>query len=295
MSSEKRVLVTGAAGFIGRAVVRSLVRKGLSVVGTSVSGRSVPDADMHSLDLMQGAQVEDFARRIGTFGTIVHAAADVPFAFTARDSERALFANIAMTTNVGSLLRSKGRLVYISSSSVYGSYNEDRGPRPNNLYSVSKLAGEHIARVAASVLDGGAVSLRISAPYGVGQPHRTVLQTFVERAVAGAPLEYFGTGSRTQDFTHVDDVADAVVCACERGEGEYDISGGRPIGMRMLGELVVATVGRPGARVQPAGIPDPQEHFRVNLTLKRAAEDLLFSPLRQLEDGIRELAASVGR
>jgi UDP-glucose 4-epimerase len=295
VSAGNRVLVTGAAGFVGRAVVKSLVRRGTVVVGTSASGRRVPDAEMHFLDLTRSDEVEDFVQREGTFGIVVHAAADVPGKFTAKDSERALLANIAMTANAGKTLRPQGRIVYISSSSVYGSSGKDRGACPNNLYSVSKLAGEHIAQVCALGSDGKAVSLRISAPYGVGQPHRTVLQLFVERAVAGESLGYFGTGSRTQDFTHVDDVADAVVCACQRGEGQYDISGGRPIGMRALAELVVSTVGRPGARVEPAGIPDPQEHFRANFASKRAEEELQFSPSRQLEDGIRELAGVVRR
>lgn len=298
MMGPRRVLLTGSCGLVGRSAARALSESGINVVGTSSSGRLVPGVDTVPVDLTNERAVEQLAHSLGTFETIVHAAADVPPTFDSASAARALSRNLAMLTHVGMLLAPLGRLVFLSSTSVYGSRSgeavgRDHEAHPENLYAVSKLAGEHIARVLAHAQGGSAVSLRLSAPYGAGQSHRTVLQLFVERAVKGQPLQYFGTGSRTQDFTHVDDIAAAIVMACHTGHGHYNVASGQPIAMRTLAELVVAIVGRPGAKVEAAGFPDPQEDYRAQWPLERTIRELGFRARWTLEEGIRSLAEHV--
>lgn len=133
--------------------------------------------------------------------------------------------------------------------------------------------------------------LRINAPYGPGQATRTVLRIFLERASKGLALLYHGSGSREQDFTHVDDVADAVVAAAFRQRtGTYNISGGEPIAMKQLAELVIRCVPMCGSTVAPSGQDDPQEGVPARYSTRRALAELGWRPSIALACGIRAWA-----
>jgi UDP-glucose 4-epimerase len=161
---------------------------------------------------------------------------------------------------------------------------------PAGPYKAEKLKTESTWGQAFDAAALPFCALRITAPYGPGQKVRTVLQLFLERALAGEPLKYFGTGNREQDFVAAGDVAAAVLAALEVGaHGSYNIAGGRAITMRDLAETVVR-VTRSSSQVLPAGQPDPQEGQRMRISIDKARRDLRWRPRVQLEQGIGLLA-----
>ncbi|WP_183407097.1 NAD-dependent epimerase/dehydratase family protein [Nocardioides marmorisolisilvae] len=290
MSPAAPVLVTGATGLVGSAVVRELQHSGQRVIG--VSRRASGEA---RIDLVSREAESDLAK-LGEIGGVIHCAAVFPAVDSGDGAEACRLANATMDAHVARLAQERlCRVVMCSSASVYGPHStddevEEFGPTsPEGPYARGKLESE----LLFTGLGSGSVSLRITSPYGLDMTKRTVLTIFAEQARAGGPVIYFGNGTRTQDFVHVADVARACVSALgsESASGPFNIGSGRPIGMRELAELFVEEAGL-GGFARASGTPDPQEHQRANYSIRRAAEVLGWVPTIDLLTGLRSLVRS---
>ena len=108
------------------------------------------------------------------------------------------------------------KLVYASSSSVYGDTDqlpmlEDANCRPVSPYGVTKLAGEQLCRLYHRNHGVPAVSLRFFTVYGPRQRPDMAFNIFLRALLAGRPLEIYGEGNQTRDFTFVSDIVDGIV------------------------------------------------------------------------------------
>lgn len=303
-----RVLVTGAAGFIGRRVCHKPAEQGHSVLRVVRTETRVGSADAETtsahhtltIDLLEAGALERAMTSVPRPDVIVHLAAVLPPAFTGPAAEHAAELNAQLDLNVFRVARTLGlAVVYSSGSSVYGLgrgdlKSETTPPNPVGPYVAGKLAGEHLGQGVLLKHGIPFTVLRISAPYGPGQRTRTVLRIFLERALQGFPLLYHGTGCREQDFTHVDDVDDAVVCAALRQRsGVYNISGGEPITMKRLAELVIRCVPNSTSTVAPSGQDDPQDGATARYSITRAFAELEWRPRIALARGIRAWAENL--
>jgi nucleoside-diphosphate-sugar epimerase/2-polyprenyl-3-methyl-5-hydroxy-6-metoxy-1,4-benzoquinol methylase len=282
--SGKRVLVTGAAGLVGYAVVSRLVREGADVVPVDAPGvRAELPVPLVAADLVTGAWPE------GPWDAIVHCAAQVPMKYDGPEAEAAERANRAMDDRAIELAaQTRAHLVFLSSGSVYGAtigtIDESTPPAPTLGYSHQKLSTERA--IAARGDELSATVFRLVAPYGPRQHRMTVLLRFLELALSGAPLRYYGTGSRTQDFIHVDDVASAVFAAItRRANGVFVLASGTPIAMRDLAALVVSATKSTSA-VEAAGVADPEETKRITYDTRKLRDELAFRPSITLEEGV---------
>ena len=291
-----RILVTGAGGLIGNAALTLLARQGHATAGI---GRRTPQfiprfASWVNLDLAS-VQAPHALDSLPAFDVVVHCAAVVPRSFADDVSRAAGEINVIMDrTVIDYCIRKDARLVYCSSSSVYGPVNGETVDEDHPLdeaascYSKAKILSERLIR---KQMESFAI-MRICAPYGPTQTARTVLKLFIETAISGGVLHYHGSGSREQDFVHVRDLAVAVRSAvrCAHVTNTFNIAGGAPISMRNLALMVVETAGNPKASVQCSGESDAQENYRGRFDIARAKQMLDWTPKVTLQDGIREWA-----
>jgi nucleoside-diphosphate-sugar epimerase len=291
-----RVLVTGANGLIGAQTAATLASAGLEVI-RAARGHQKDDVAALAVDLSDPRAL-DVLSQLPPISAVAHCAAMIPLSFAGVDAERAAGTNRRIDSSIIEFCCQRdARLVYCSSVAVYRDVasqvvSEAFPAVASGPYADEKLWAE--ARIREQ-LRSHAI-LRICAPYGPAQRSRTVLKIFIEQAIAGGELKYFGSGSRQQDFLHARDAAGAVLRAVERPQahGVFNVCSGQPISMRELAQLVANLAGNARARVVPSGQPDPQEDYRARFDTARAAEMLDWHPVVTLAEGVREMVDRAG-
>lgn len=222
-----RVVVTGAAGFIGSHLVLVLAADGHDVVAVDAAGRSLsPAAAEENRAVLTAAGipvtecdlVTDDLTALGDADVVLHLAGrpGVRSSWGPGESETHL-ANVTATERLlAACARRRPRFVLASSSSVYGSAArpsaESDGLDPLSPYARSKLNAEKLVRAAAA--EGmPAVVLRYFSVYGPRQRPDMAFHRFIEAALDGSPAPLYGDGGQRRSFTFVDDVVDATVRA----------------------------------------------------------------------------------
>ena len=303
-----RALVTGCAGFIGSTLCERLLQTGHDVLGVdsftdyydpTVKRRNAAGLTRHhSFELRE----QDLARDDLT-DTV--AGRDVVFHLAGQPGVRQSWesgfqpyvtANVLATQRVLEASRTAGvaRVVYASSSSVYGNADrypcrEDDLPTPYSPYGVTKLAGEHLARLYARNFDLPTVSLRYFTVFGPRQRPEMAMARVIAAGMTGVPFPDFSPAGAVRDFTYVDDVVDATFAAATVPDLPpglvCNVAGGAPATMAQVIDLVESALGRPVPVVrqdQCAG-----DVVRTGGSTDRAADMLGWSPQVDLEEGVR--------
>lgn len=303
-----RVVVTGAAGFVGSHLVQALVDDGREVVAVDclLPDSYDPAVKVANLDLVEGlpgveVQIRDLRTDrlddvVAGADAVINEAAMPGLMKSWTDFE--LYANCNLLA-VDRLLRaaeSAGvqRFVQISTSSVYGQYavgDEGQATEPYSPYGVSKLAAEKL--VLAHVANFGlpAVILRYFSLYGPRQRPDMGYHIFCEAMLDGRPLTIFGDGAQTRSNTHVRDAVRATVTALQKGSpGDVmNIAGGDSIGLldaiAVLADELGVTPRLDHARPRPGDQRDTYGDTAL------AAEVLGWKPIIGIDAGLREQAA----
>lgn len=239
-----KALVTGGAGFIGSALGRKLIERGdeVRIIDNLVTGlrSAVPtNAEFVNADIRDVDAVAEAMRGIDV---VFHEAAFKNVARSLDDPATANSTNVTGTLNVVMAAADAGvrRLVYASSSSLYGSRHsiqvEDAVPSPHSPYAVSKLAGEHYCRTWASLGLLSTVCLRYFNVFGPGQhpdsQYAALFPAIIGALCAGASPVIHWDGEQSRDFTFVDDVVAANLRAAEADENcagqVFNIGAGDP-------------------------------------------------------------------
>ena len=223
MGLDVKYLVTGGAGFIGSALVRTLLSRGrVAVVDNLLTGRESNLAEVcgqiefHRVDIRNAEKLQPLMRQVDT---VFHLAAIPSVPRSIEDPEPSHTVNIDGTFNVlrAAQLAGVRRVVYAASSSAYGDTEvlpktETMAPQPKSPYAVQKLMGEYYASVFHSCFGMETVSLRFFNVYGPRQdpssPYSGVLSLFMRHLLARTPPTIFGDGEQSRDFTYVEDVAE---------------------------------------------------------------------------------------
>src|SRR5881394_3316287 len=233
-----RILVTGAAGFIGSHTAQRLLGRGHEVVGLDnlneyydVTLKQARLARLTTqarfrfvkLDLADEAAIAAlFAGE--KFQRVVHLAAQAGVRYSLQDPHAYVRSNVVGTLNVLEGCRHHGveHLVYASSSSVYGAntnmpFSEHNGAdHPLSLYAASKRANELMAHTYSSLFKLPTTGLRFFTVYGPWGRPDMALFLFTRNILEGKPIDVFNHGHHKRDFTFVDDIAEGVVRACDR-------------------------------------------------------------------------------
>ena len=233
-----RVLVTGAAGFIGYHLAERLLARGLQVEGLdNLSAYYEPSLKQARLDRLQArpgfvfhhldlADREGVARLFtpGRFDIVLHLAAQAGVRYSVEQPMAYLDSNLAGMLTVLEGCRHGGvkHLVYASSSSIYGAAREMPlredivTDAPISLYAASKKANELMAHSYSHLYGIPASALRFFTVYGPwGRPDMAIFK-FVRAIFEGRPIDVYNHGHLRRDFTYVDDVVDAVLAVADR-------------------------------------------------------------------------------
>lgn len=213
-----RVLVTGAAGFLGRHVARRFRDEGDEVIGFDVSLFEEEGIAMFQGDLTDANSVDQAADGIDV---VVHIGAIGDVYLAGQQPPLAADVNVVGTANVlESAVRRDARVVYASTWEVYGEpefqpLTEDHPTRPDHPYNITKLAGESLLISAARLRGLSGLALRLGTAYGSGLRPNSVFRIFIDKARNGEPITIQGDGSQGRQFTHASDIARAFVLAAQ--------------------------------------------------------------------------------
>lgn len=305
-------MVTGGAGFIGSHVAKQLLLGGYEVfVYDSFVVYLVPDPEKEQtnfvsrlkefysdIHIIRGNTLnKDFLRRtiMNIKPEVIINMAAMPLAALAIEHTEEAFQSILVSThNILEIMRDlvhPCRLVYISSSMVYGDFvndeiKEDDPKNPKDVYGAFKLAGEITASAYAKNYDLDTVICRPSAVYGPLDANNRVVQKFIKSALGREPLVLDGDGSMKLDFTYVEDCARGIyLCAThpKASKQVFNITRGEARSLRELATIINKHF--PNVKIihkeKPSYIPR-----RGTLNIDRARKEIGFVPKISLEEGV---------
>jgi UDP-glucuronate 4-epimerase len=301
-----RALVTGCAGFIGSHLTEALLEDGHSVLGVDCFNDNYARADKWA-NLARASDHDAFklvtADLVDADATALLEQCDVVFHLAGEPGVRSSWGarfdrythhNVAATQRLLEAARElpAKRFVYASSSSVYGDAlalptHEDDTPRPLSPYGVTKLAAEHLCVLYGEEHGVDTVALRYFSVFGPRQRPDMAFRRFCEAIVAGAPIEIFGDGHQTRDFTYVGDIVAATRAAAEASTKPgrvFNIGGGDAVSVNRALETLAGLAGRPldvRRRARQSG--DVRD---TGADTGRARAELGFAPATDLETGL---------
>lgn len=271
MKSQKTVIVTGGAGFLGASLVPALVKEGyeVHVVDNLVSGkkeRVLKEATLHILDIREGEKLDKLFKSLGKIHCVFHLAALPRVQFSIDHPLESHSVNVNGLLNVFEAARKAGarRIVYSASSSAYGDQDimplkEEMKPKPLSPYASQKFYGELLAAQYSLHYGIETVCLRYFNIFGPhfdpNGPYAMAIGKFINQAKRGEALTVTGDGSQTRDCVYAPDVARANILACESakvGKGEtINIGGGKNLSILAIAKLVGGKIVHVAPRVEP--------------------------------------------
>lgn len=298
-----KVVVTGGAGFIGSHLVRSYLDDGHEVtivddLSTGFMGNVPAD-----VELVEGSvtDLELVNKAVAGAELVFHEAAARAVGRSVADPLGTDHVNTHGTLNVLVAARDAGarRVVLASSSSVYGGVAplptpEDAPLTPKSPYAVTKMAGEHYARVFSELYAIETVSLRYFNVFGPRQrpdsAYAAVIPLFIEAVALGQPATVHGDGGQSRDFTYIDDVVQANRLAGEAPADvvsgrAYNVARGEATSLLQLLEALGAVLEVEPRRQHTEARPGDVRHSRADVSAAR--RDLRFHPQVPFVEGLR--------
>jgi nucleoside-diphosphate-sugar epimerase len=290
-----RYLVTGAAGFIGSQLLRTLRERGHDAIGwdaftdyydPSLKEENARDLPVARVDLADGDLALD-----GLDG-VFHLAGQPGVASFGSVFPVYVRQNVLASQRLFEAAAASGtRVVFASSSSIYGDAErfptpEETTPAPISPYGITKLACEHLARAYRKEFDLDVVTVRYFTIYGPRQRPDMAFTRMVSCLAEGRPFELYGDGTQSRSFTFVDDAVEATMAAMERGQAgaTFNVGGGSEASMLEVIEALGRIAGR---RLEVVRGPRREgDAARTAADTSRIRQALGWAPETPLEEGI---------
>jgi nucleoside-diphosphate-sugar epimerase len=307
-----RIVVTGAAGFIGSTLAEALIAAGHEVVALDAFipyyPRPMKEANLGPISGSPGYRFGEVDLRTDDLGpwlegadAVIHEAAMAGLMRSWTDLELYTSCNILATNRLIEAASQAGvqRFVLASTSSVYGLEaigDEDHPLEPSSPYGITKLAAEKLVLAHVALRGFPATIIRYFSIYGPRQRPDMAYHKFIEAMLDGRTITVYGDGEQTRSNTFIADAVTGTVLALERGAvgGIYNIGGGMTISLRDAIGLIAGHLGvEPRIEWEPAR-PGDQRHTSADVSRAKAA--LGYAPTVDPAEGLgRQVAWHVAR
>lgn len=298
--------MTGAAGFIGSSIAAELLDQGEEVIGVdsftdyyeaSLKEANVARLESDSFHLVRADLNEvDLASLLDGTDVVFHQAGQPgvrkswgrDFVDYTDANIRATQALLEAAKEVGNV----GRIVYASSSSVYGDAERyptrvDDVPRPVSPYGVTKLAAEHLCSLYAKNFEVPTVSLRYFTVYGPRQRPDMAFTRFIKAALVGDQITIYGNGEQVRDFTYIDDIVAANLAAATADVAPgrvFNVAGGSNASVNEVLSIIESGVVRPIDVSYQTSVPG--DVLKTGGEVEDTIRDLGWQPRISLRDGL---------
>ena len=313
-----KVIVTGAAGFIGSFVAQALLARGDEVVGVDnlndYYDPGLKHARLRRLEAEARFRFEkvDLADRgatqrvfeVAAAPRIVHLAAQAGVRHSMGNPHAYVDANVVAFLNILEAVRARPpeHLVYASTSAVYGANSRlpyavaDSADAPLSMYAATKKSNELMAHVYSHLYGVPTTGLRFFTVYGPwGRPDMALFE-FTRRILADEPIDVFNYGNHRRDFTYIDDIVEGVLRVLDQAPDAsptpsrlYNIGNSQPVELMHFIAVLEDVLGRVAEKnlmpMQPGDVPDT---YADTTPLER---DFGYRPNTSVETGIRRFVA----
>jgi len=308
-----RVLVTGAAGFIGFSVAKALLARGDSVLGIDdlndyydpqlkhdrLAELASPEFQFTKADFSNRTEL-DGALRDAQFDHVVHLGAQAGVRYSIENPRAYVQANLVGHLEMLEVARTRViPMVYASSSSVYGGNTslpfrvEDRADSPVSLYAATKRADELMSETYAHLYRIPLTGLRFFTVYGPWGRPDMALWMFTDNILHGKPIPVFNNGKMRRDFTYIDDIVAGVIACIDKPPVDcgtasphqlYNIGNSKSEELMRMIEVIEAACGRKAILdLKPMQAGDVHETYADIGAISR---DLGYAPTTEISVGI---------
>lgn len=304
----KRILITGAAGFIGSHTAESLLRLGHTVIGidnfdpfydrtykdynlSSLLGN--PNFDFVELDIREKEQVNRlFATK--QLDAVIHLAAKAGVRPSIEDINSYYDVNINGTLNILNAMKDAKvtKMLFASSSSVYGNNKKvpfsesDNVDFPISPYAATKKSGELLCHVFTHLHGFDITCLRFFTVFGPRQRPDLAIHKFTRLIDQGQPIPFYGDGSTARDYTYIDDIVSGIVCALNNigGYRVYNLGESRVVKLSELLEILEKKIGK-AANINRMDL-QPGDVEKTYADISKAKNEIGYNPIFDIEQGV---------
>jgi len=300
------VLVTGGAGFIGSHLADRLLTEDNDVF---VLDNFDPYYDPvlkqknieHNMEKESYTLIEGDIRDYESLKSIIannnieyifHNTAQAGVRISLKDPFKTHEVNATGTLNILEAARDSHvtKIINASSSSVYGKvshlpFEENHPHQPISPYGASKLLAEHYCRIYYEIYGLKSVSLRYFTVFGPRMRPDLAINIFTHKALKNEPIEIFGDGEKTRDFTYIDNVVEANIGGMKKGIGEYNIGSGVCCSINDLARKIIYITGSSSEIIHSENVKGDAEHTMAHIG--KAKKEIGYIPAITFEDGLR--------
>ncbi|WP_406658327.1 SDR family oxidoreductase [Methanolobus sp. ZRKC2] len=302
-----RIAVTGGAGFIGSHLVDNLLEDGNEVIcidnlddyysPTFKRNNIKPFIENDNFlfiedDIKSKESLKDILNGVDY---VFHQAAQAGVRISVENPSKPHEVNATGTLNLleAALDTDVKKIINASSSSVYGKveylpFDEEHPNNPVSPYGVSKLLAEHYCRVFEELYGLKSVSLRYFTVYGQRMRPDLAISIFTKAALKNEPINIFGDGSKTRDFTYIDDIVAANMLCMQKGSGVYNIGGGESISISELAQKIKEINESDSEIIHTAEVKGDAEHTLASYS--KAEKEIGWKPKTTIENGLKRYA-----
>lgn len=292
---NKRVLVTGGAGFVGSRLAKRLSEENAHVVVLDNFSSGKKEKIPTSCEIIKGdVSNKKFLGKIGDIDFVFHFGAPSSVILFNKNPKSCVHVTINGFMNILEWAKTIGikKLIYPSSGSVYGNtplpQSEDIQPKPANLYGICKLTCELIAKKYDDI---PSVGLRIFAGYGPGDEQKgdfaSIITLFLNSIMNNRPPVIYGNGEQSRDFVYIDDIVKAIVRSAEGNikNGIINVGSGKAYSFNEIVDVINHLLEK---NIKPLYIDKPVHYLENTLAdIKKMKKLLGITPIN-LREGLKK-------